>query len=56
MDWHPKAKSLFYDEKVATAFETDDSCQSRPSKKTIQLSECMKLYTSEEKLNADNAW
>jgi len=58
LDWHPRAKLKFFNEKAAEDFSQDDSWHGRttPKKQVIKLSECLKLYTSQEKLGADDAW
>jgi len=58
LDWHPKAKTKFFNEKTAEDFSQDESWHGRatPKKQVIKLSECLKLYTSSEKLGADDAW
>merc|ERR1719186_318716 len=58
LDWHPRAKQKFFNEKAAEDFSQDDSWHGRttPKKQVIKLSECLKLYTSQEKLGADDAW
>merc|ERR1719411_1937807 len=58
LDWHPRAKQKFFNEKAAEDFTQDDSWHGRatPKKQVINLMECLKLYTSQEKLGADDAW
>ena len=58
LDWHPKAKELFYNEKEAEEFAQDDSYHAKPSQKkqVVQLEECLELYTTKEKLGEDDAW
>jgi len=58
LDWHPRAKTKFFNEKTAEDFSQDDSWHGKvaPKKQVIKLSECLKLYTSCEKLGADDAW
>merc|ERR1712240_530669 len=58
LDWHPRAKQKFFNEKAAEDFSQDDSWHGKttPKKQVIKLSECLKLYTSQEKLGADDAW
>merc|ERR1712212_1270728 len=58
LDWHPRAKQKFFNEKAAEDFTQDDSWNGKiaPKKQVISLSECLKLYTSQEKLGADDAW
>jgi len=58
LDWHPKAKELFYNEKAAEEFTQNDSYHMKPSQKkqVVQLEECLELYTTKEKLGEDDAW
>jgi len=58
LDWHPRAKQKFFNEKASEDFTQDDSWNGKitPKKQTISLAECLKLYTSQEKLGADDAW
>lgn len=56
IDWHPKAKALFFDEASAEEFETDDSMNYRPVKRHIQLNECLELFTTTEKLGSNDPW
>jgi len=58
LDWHPRAKQKFFNDKAAEEFNQDESFHGKvaPKKQTIKLSECLKLYTSQEKLGAEDAW
>ena len=58
LDWHPKAKELFYNEKAAEEFAQDESYHAKPNQKkqVVQLEECLELYTTKEKLGEDDAW
>ena len=58
LDWHPKAKELFYNEKAAEEFAQNESYHAKPSQKkqVVQLEECLELYTTKEKLGEDDAW
>ena len=58
LDWHPKAKELFYNEKSAEDFAQDDSfhVKAMAKKQTVRLDECLELYTSKEKLGENDAW
>lgn len=60
LDWHPRAKQKFFNEKAAEDFNQDESFHGKVAPKkqgeTLKLSECLKLYTSQEKLGADDAW
>lgn len=58
LDWHPKAKELFYNEKAADEIAQNDSYHAKPSQKkqVVKLEECLELYTTKEKLGEDDAW
>ena len=57
LDWHSKAKELFYNEKAADDFAQDNSLDAKPTqKKQVRLEECLELYTSKEKLGENDAW
>lgn len=57
LDWHSKAKELFYNEKAAEDFSQDQSFETKTTqKKQVRLDECLELYTSKEKLGVDDAW
>ena len=59
LDWHSRAKQLFYNEKAAEDIAQDKSFHDKsPAKKqqSVSLSECLELYTSKEQLGEDDAW
>jgi len=59
LDWHPKAKELFYSEKAAEEIAQDESYLQKaasPKKQVVSLSECLELYTTKEKLGENNTW
>merc|ERR1712226_521232 len=59
LDWHSKAKQLFYNEKAAEEIAQDKSFHDKsPAKKqqSVSLEECLELYTTKEKLGEDDAW
>ena len=59
LDWHSKAKQLFYNEKAAEEIAQDKSFHDKsPAKKqqSVSLSECLELYTTKEQLGEDDAW
>ena len=57
LDWHSRAKELFYNEKAAEEFAQDQSFEVKSAqKKQVKLEECLELYTTKEKLGADDAW
>jgi len=56
VQWHPLAKSKFFDEAAAEEFEIDDSMNYRPVKRHVQLNECLDLFTTTEKLGSHDPW
>ena len=58
MDWDTRAKNLFYDEKSADLMDADESVNRKgaPAKKTVQLTECIDLFTTKEQLGANDTW
>jgi ubiquitin C-terminal hydrolase len=58
LDWHPRAKQLFFKEKIASQVNQDESVNSTdaPKKQVVSLQECIELYTSQEKLSEDDKW
>ena len=58
IDWHPKAKAKFYDEKAAEELEVDETVNARlaQKKQTLQLSECLDLFTTTERLGEHDPW
>lgn len=54
LDWHPRARTLFFQDKVAeevrqdeASFHPDRAPANQQNKQTIGLTECLKLYTSQ---------
>jgi len=59
LDWPSKTKELFYNEKAAEDIAQDESLNEKSrikSQKIFSLSDCLELYTSEEKLGKNDAW
>jgi ubiquitin carboxyl-terminal hydrolase 4/11/15 len=64
LDWHPRARLLFFNDKAAEEVSQDEASfhpgkaatAAAAKKQTLGLTECLKLYTSQEKLGADDAW
>ncbi|XP_059091834.1 ubiquitin carboxyl-terminal hydrolase 4-like [Tigriopus californicus] len=58
LDWNKYAKEMFYNEKASEEFNQDDSFDAKPTQKKqhVKLEECLELYTSVEKLGANDAW
>jgi len=57
LDWHPRARTLFYNDKAAEEVSQDDvsfnlgktavAAAAAAKKQTLGLTECLKLYTSQ---------
>ncbi|XP_014770306.1 ubiquitin carboxyl-terminal hydrolase 15 isoform X1 [Octopus bimaculoides] len=58
IDWDMKAKMKFYSESVAETIDIHESMRQKNTmkKQTIQLNECLELFTTKEKLGADDPW
>jgi len=58
LDWTARAKTLFFNQNSADESVQDDSMHSTdgPKKQVVNLEDCLKMYTSQEKLGADDAW
>ena len=57
-EWDPIVKEAKYDLRAAEDFEEDASSQQRVNvkKQVLQLKECLEVFTSTERLGADDAW
>lgn len=57
-EWEPSVKEAHYDVEAAEDFEDDLSSQQRVNvkKQVLQLKECLEVFTSVERLGADDAW
>jgi len=62
-DWHTRAKELFYDEKASEELEVDESVNNRNNssgpggfRQGLQLTECLDLFTTTEKLGENDPW
>jgi len=57
LDWYPRCKELYYDEKLAEATEDHESLHSiNPVRRNIELSDCLELFLQREKLGAEDPW
>lgn len=57
VDWNGLAKDKFYKDEQAEAFEIHETMKAKPQKKqVIQLSDCLDLFTTTEKLGAKDPW
>ncbi|KAJ8316636.1 hypothetical protein KUTeg_005809 [Tegillarca granosa] len=55
VDWHPKAKDRFYDDRAAEEFEQHESMKQKVQKRqVIQLDDCLELFTRQEKLGEND--
>jgi len=57
-EWDPYEKEDSYDAEAAEDYDEDSSFQQRLAvkKQVLQLNECLELFTSTERLGADDAW
>jgi len=57
LDWFPKCKERYYNDKLAEEVEEHESLHSIPKTKTnIKLSDCLELFLQREKLGVDDPW
>ncbi|XP_053572728.1 ubiquitin carboxyl-terminal hydrolase 15 [Bombina bombina] len=57
LDWDPKLKKRFFDENAAEDFEKHESMDFTPQKKAfMKLKDCIELFTTKEKLGAEDPW
>ncbi|XP_035665297.1 ubiquitin carboxyl-terminal hydrolase 15-like isoform X2 [Branchiostoma floridae] len=58
LDWDPKAKEKYYDEKQAEELDVDETVNATPMRKrqVISLKDCIQLFLVKEKLGADDPW
>lgn len=57
VDWNGLAKDKFYKDEEAEAFEIHETMKAKPQKKqVIQLTDCLDLFTTTEKLGAKDPW
>lgn len=60
IDWHSRAKELFYKEKLAEILEQHESVstygRANQKRQVIQLKECLELFTATERLSAEDSW
>ncbi|KAK2167839.1 hypothetical protein LSH36_23g05071 [Paralvinella palmiformis] len=55
-DWHPQAKQQFYLEDEAKKLERHVSMDRHAKKQVIQLTDCLNLFTKEERLGEQDPW
>ncbi|XP_077121487.1 ubiquitin carboxyl-terminal hydrolase 15 isoform X3 [Ranitomeya variabilis] len=57
LDWDPKTKRKYFDENAAEDFEKHESVDFTPQKKSfMKLKDCIELFTTKEKLGAEDPW
>ncbi|KAM4675534.1 ubiquitin carboxyl-terminal hydrolase 15 isoform 2-T2 [Discoglossus pictus] len=57
LDWDPKLKKKYFDENSAEDFEKHESVDFIPQKKAfMKLKDCIELFTTKEKLGAEDPW
>ncbi|XP_035283172.1 ubiquitin carboxyl-terminal hydrolase 15-like isoform X2 [Anguilla anguilla] len=57
LDWEPDIKKKYFDERLAEDFEKHESMEYKPQKKAFfQLQDCIQLFTTKEKLGAEDPW
>ncbi|EHA99649.1 Ubiquitin carboxyl-terminal hydrolase 15 [Heterocephalus glaber] len=57
LDWDPELKKRYFDENAAEDFEKHESVEYKPPKKPfVKLKDCIELFTTKEKLGAEDPW
>ncbi|GCC34897.1 ubiquitin carboxyl-terminal hydrolase 15-like isoform X1 [Chiloscyllium punctatum] len=57
LDWDPEIKKQYFDDNAAEDFEKHESMEYRPQKKIfVKLKDCIELFTTKEKLGAEDPW
>ncbi|XP_048012803.1 ubiquitin carboxyl-terminal hydrolase 15-like isoform X2 [Megalobrama amblycephala] len=57
LDWEPEMKRKHFNESAAEDFEKHESMEYKPQKKSFyKLKDCIELFTTKEKLGADDPW
>uniref|UniRef100_A0A673HWB9 ubiquitinyl hydrolase 1 n=1 Tax=Sinocyclocheilus rhinocerous TaxID=307959 RepID=A0A673HWB9_9TELE len=57
LDWEPEMKRRYFNEAVAEDFDKHESMEYKPQKKSFfKLKDCIELFTTKEKLGADDPW
>ncbi|KAH6929254.1 hypothetical protein HPB50_025374 [Hyalomma asiaticum] len=55
-DWLPKVRAQYFDEAKADDVLIHESVHQRAMKRQLQLRECLELFTTTEKLGAEDPW
>ncbi|XP_017349694.1 ubiquitin carboxyl-terminal hydrolase 15 isoform X1 [Ictalurus punctatus] len=57
LDWEPEMKKKYFDESLAEDFDKHESMEYKPQKKAFfKLKDCIELFTTKEKLGAEDPW
>uniref|UniRef100_A0A4W5KBL9 Ubiquitin carboxyl-terminal hydrolase n=1 Tax=Hucho hucho TaxID=62062 RepID=A0A4W5KBL9_9TELE len=57
LDWEPEVKKKHFHEGITEDFEKHESMEYKPQKKAIfKLKDCIELFTTKEKLGAEDPW
>ncbi|CAL8247390.1 unnamed protein product [Merluccius merluccius] len=57
LDWEPEMKKKYFDNRAAEDFEKHESMEYKPQKKAFfKLKDCIELFTTKEKLGAEDPW
>ncbi|CAF96184.1 unnamed protein product [Tetraodon nigroviridis] len=57
LDWEPDTKKKYFDETVVEDFDKHESMEYKPQKKAFfKLKDCIELFTTKEKLGAEDPW
>uniref|UniRef100_A0A8B9RNN1 Ubiquitin carboxyl-terminal hydrolase 15 n=1 Tax=Astyanax mexicanus TaxID=7994 RepID=A0A8B9RNN1_ASTMX len=57
LDWEPEIKKKYFDESVAEDFDKHESMEYKLQKKAFfKLKDCIELFTTKEKLGAEDPW
>ncbi|KAL0962772.1 hypothetical protein UPYG_G00345140 [Umbra pygmaea] len=57
LDWEPEIKKKHFDESITEDFEKHESMDYKPQKKAFfKLKDCIELFTTKEKLGAEDPW
>ncbi|XP_039998047.1 ubiquitin carboxyl-terminal hydrolase 15-like isoform X3 [Xiphias gladius] len=57
LDWEPEIKKKYFDETIVEDFDKHESMEYKPQKKAFfKLKDCIELFTTKEKLGAEDPW
>ncbi|XP_029016817.1 ubiquitin carboxyl-terminal hydrolase 15-like isoform X2 [Betta splendens] len=57
LDWEPEIKKKYFDETVVEDIDKHESMEYKPQKKAFfKLNDCIELFTTKEKLGAEDPW